>query len=172
MYVVDIPELKGAKIAITPCPGKRERDLGLDLDQLKTWGAEAIVTLVQESFRDEEMRQLDVRDMGAQVARRKMAWLHCPVPDFSAPGMFFEGCWMQRGDGAAARQILRRGGRVVVHCRGGIGRAGTVASRLLVELGLSSPEAALRRIREVRPGAVETWDQENHVLNLKALPPD
>ena len=37
---------------------------------------------------------------------------------------------------------------------------GTVASRLLVELGLSSPEAALRRIREVRPGAVETWDQE------------
>ena len=36
--------------AICPCPGKRERDLGTDLDMLKRWGAQAIVTLVQESY--------------------------------------------------------------------------------------------------------------------------
>ena len=34
--------------AVTPCPGKRERDLGTDLDALKSWGAEAVVTLVQD----------------------------------------------------------------------------------------------------------------------------
>ena len=34
------------------------------------------------------------------------------------------GCWVQRGDGAKAREFLRAGGKLVVHCRGGIGRAG------------------------------------------------
>ena len=87
---------------------------------------------------------LGVEDMKNAVESRKMTWFHCPVPDFSAPGMFFEGtmqtekpvlvavithersagCWVQRGDGEKVRQILRKGGKVVVHCRGGIGRAG------------------------------------------------
>lgn len=40
---------------------------------------------------------------------------------------------------------------------------GTVASRLLVELGVATPEEALRRVRAARPGAVETWDQERCV---------
>jgi len=165
MYVVDIPELGGAEIAITPCPGKRERDLGLDLDTLRSWGAQAILTLVQ----DGELQMLRVGNMQSEVARRKMKWFHCPIPDFGAPGMFFEGCWVQRGDGKQVRKILRDGGKVVVHCRGGIGRAGTIASRLLIELGLATPDAALRRVREARPGAVETWEQENHVMNIKPV---
>ena len=37
---------------------------------------------------------------------------------------------------------------------------GTIASRLLIELGVASPEEALRRVRRARPGAVETWDQD------------
>ncbi|CAE7383030.1 Cdkn3 [Symbiodinium sp. CCMP2456] len=164
MYIVEIPELS-AKVAITPCPGKRERDLGADLDAVKSWGAEAVVTLVQ----DDELRMLGVEDMKTAVESRKMKWFHCPVPDFSAPGMFFEGCWVQRGDGEKVRKILRKGGKVVAHCRGGIGRAGTIASRLLIELGVASPEEALRRVRRARPGAVETWDQENHVLQLTAV---
>ena len=36
------------------------------------------------------------------------------------------GCWEQRGDGAKARELLRAGGKLVVHCRGGIGRAGAL----------------------------------------------
>ena len=46
-YPVAVPET-GGKIIITPCPGKRQRDLGLDLDHLKGLGAEAIVTMVQD----------------------------------------------------------------------------------------------------------------------------
>ena len=93
--------------AITPCPGKRERDLGADLDALKSWGAEAVVTLVQDGKKleislegacfdfferqDDELRLLGVEDMKTAVESRKMTWFHCPVPDFSAPGIFFEG---------------------------------------------------------------------------------
>lgn len=61
--------------------------------------------------------------------------------------------------------LLRDGGRVLVHCRGGLGRAGTVAARLLVELG--DPAAvAVECVRQARPGAIETAAQLEYVLNL------
>ena len=54
---------------------------------------------------------------------------------------------------------------VLVHCRGGLGRAGTIAARLLVELGME-PETAIASVRAVRPGAIETSDQEKFVLGI------
>jgi ADP-ribosyl-[dinitrogen reductase] hydrolase len=57
---------------------------------------------------------------------------------------------------------LGSGGRVVVHCRGGLGRAGTVAALMLIECG-ESPERAIGRVRAVRPGAIETAEQERWV---------
>jgi ADP-ribosyl-[dinitrogen reductase] hydrolase len=61
------------------------------------------------------------------------------------------------------RQVVRSGGRVLLHCRGGLGRAGTIAARLLVELGME-PGKAVQAVRHVRPGAIETIEQERHVL--------
>ena len=161
-FAVKIPEL-GSEILITPCPGKRARDLGLDLDQVRDYGCSAVLTLVQ----DHELEMLDVLDMGTRVEERGMAWLHCPIPDFGPPGGAFESAWVAAG--AQARDILSGGGKLVCHCRGGIGRAGTIASRLLIELGVATPEEALRRVRKARPGAVETWEQESHVLGITPL---
>ncbi|HMP63897.1 MAG TPA: ADP-ribosylglycohydrolase family protein, partial [Phenylobacterium sp.] len=48
------------------------------------------------------------------------------------------------------------------HCKGGLGRAGTVAARLLTELGHPA-EDAIVRVRTERPGALETRAQEYHV---------
>jgi len=162
-YPVALPET-GGTIIITPCPGKRQRDLGLDLDQLKGMGAEAIVTMVQ----DRELDMLSVRDIGEKCEERGLTWLHCPIPDFDGPGAAFERAWAD-GAGERARAILRRGGTVVSHCRGGIGRAGTIACRLLIELGAATPDEALRRVRKARPGAVETWEQEQHVLSCREV---
>jgi ADP-ribosyl-[dinitrogen reductase] hydrolase len=61
--------------------------------------------------------------------------------------------------------MLQHGGRVVVHCRGGLGRAGTVAARMLVELG-STPQEAIRRVRASRRGAIETPAQEAYVMAI------
>ena len=58
-------------------------------------------------------------------------------------------------------RALRAGERIVVHCKGGLGRAGTVACVLLLDSGaVIDAEEAMARIRTVRPGAVETCEQE------------
>ncbi|MBR9844091.1 MAG: protein phosphatase, partial [Rhodobacteraceae bacterium] len=51
-----------------------------------------------------------------------------------------------------------------VHCFGGCGRSGMAIMRLLVEMG-EEPEAALARLRAVRPCAVETEAQRLWAAN-------
>ena len=94
-----------------------------------------------------------------------MTWFHLPIVDVQIPDAGFEDAW--RDNGKKVRALLRDGRDVVVHCRGGLGRAGTIASRLLIEFGMN-PEAAMREVRKVRPGAIETSAQENYVRALRA----
>jgi len=160
------------RIGITFCPGKCdpngitgswERDLDLDLDAVRTWGASAVVTLLE----DWELEHLGVQDLGKEVTRRRMAWFQLPIADGEIPDQAFEAAWQEAGE--ELRSILRGGGDIVVHCRGGLGRAGTIAARLLVELGLK-PETAIAEVREARLGAIETDVQEEFVLRLHPVP--
>lgn len=75
------------------------------------------------------MVELGVGDLGERIAERVIAWRHLPIVDPTGPGAEFEGRWPAAG--RAAWQLLREGGNVLVHCRGGRGRAGTVAACLL-----------------------------------------
>ena len=97
-----------------------------------------------------------------------MRWFHLPVADGSTPGAEFERRWEVNGEDI--RTLLRDGRDVVVHCRGGLGRAGTIGARLLVELGME-PAQAMRQVRAVRPGAIETSAQERYVLGLERAAP-
>ena len=82
-----------------------------------------------------------------------MLWFHLPIVDVSIPDKQFEQEWKIAGE--ELRSMLRRRLDVLVHCRGGLGRAGTIAARLLVELGME-PTKAIASVRAVRPGAIET----------------
>ena len=59
---------------------------------------------------------------------------------------------------ALAAGILSSGGGVLAHCYGGCGRSGMAVLRLMVEAG-EDAQAALIRLRAVRPCAVETEAQ-------------
>ena len=159
------PQPGFGKIGITFCPGKKQpnamtggwdRDLGLDLDAVQAFGAAAVLTLIEEH----EIRALGVENLGEQVAARHMEWLHMPIRDVSVPGADFEAAWREHAPGIRAR--LRHGFNVVIHCKGGLGRAGMIGARLLVELG-SAPDEAIAAVRMVRPGAIETSAQETYV---------
>lgn len=161
-----------ARIGVTFCPGKVQmdgatgswnRDLATDIRAISDWGATAVVTLIE----DHEIQALLVRGLDAECRRHGIDWLHLPIPDVSTPTDEFEAAWVTVGEGLRSR--LRNGFNVVVHCKGGIGRAGTIAARLLVELG-ADPVDAIRTVREARPGAIETPEQERHVLGVRPIP--
>ena len=156
------------RVGITFCPGKYhrqamsgywDRDLSLDLDAIRDWGAAAVVTLVEPK----ELTLLRVERLGKEVLRRKMLWFHLPIVDVSTPDEGFERQWDVAGE--ELRILLRSGRHVLVHCRGGLGRAGTIGARLLIELGME-PATAIRQVRAVRPGAIETREQEKYVLGV------
>ncbi|MFC4594602.1 ADP-ribosylglycohydrolase family protein [Sphingobium tyrosinilyticum] len=158
-------------VGVTFCPGKKqpsawsdswERDLDLDLDAIVSWGAAAVVTLIEPH----ELQMLKVERLAEAVRQRAMLWYHLPIADVSVPGPEFERAWQSAG--ASLRAIIRDGGNVLVHCKGGLGRAGTIAARLLVELG-QSPAYAIARVREARPGAIESDAQLQHVRRLRPI---
>lgn len=156
------------RIGISFCPGKWQpnamtgawaRELDVDLETIAAWGAKAVVTLVETH----ELIALRVEGLGTSVAAYGMRWFHLPIRDVSAPGSSFEEAWAAAG--SQLRDILIDGGDVFVHCKGGLGRAGTVAARLLVELGVA-PKQAVANVRAARPGAIQTTEQEAYVLEL------
>ncbi len=139
--------------------GGWERDLCTDVDALKHWGAAAVISLIE----DHEIESLGVSRLGEEVLGRHMEWIHLPITDVSVPGRRFEASWAKHGEAIRAR--LRDGFDMVVHCKGGLGRAGTIAARLLIELGWQ-PDEAITEVRKVRPGAIETPSQAAYVRSL------
>lgn len=156
------------KIGITFCPGKQQvhaatgtwkRDLGCDIAAITTWNAAAVVTLLEPH----ELESLGVPGLGDSVRDAHMVWHHLPIRDVGVPDLRFEQRWQKAG--RELRAILRDGFNVLVHCKGGLGRAGTIAARLLIEPGME-PAAAVQAVRSVRPGAIETAAQLACVMSL------
>lgn len=166
---LQVPNAAGL-LGLTFCPGKRDphafsgawaRDLDTDLAAVRAWGASALVTLVE----DHELELLQVPQIGTRCGAHGMDWYHLPVEDTGVPDARFEQAWSE-GHGPALRQRLANGQHLVLHCRGGLGRTGTIAARLLVEFG-TPPRAAIDQVRAARPGAIENRLQERYVLALK-----
>ena len=63
---------------------------------------------------------------------------------------------------------LIEGKNIVLHCRGGRGRAGTVAAILLVDFGYEKQES-INLVRSRREGAIETDTQKKFVLSYRAV---
>ena len=63
---------------------------------------------------------------------------------------------------------LLAGQNIVFHCRGGKGRAGTIAAILLIDFGLDKKEA-IELVRERRKGAIETKTQEDFITAYRAI---
>lgn len=159
------------RIGITFCPGKHDaaaatgawaRDLSADLDAIAAWGARLVLTLVEPA----ELHALKVPQLGAEVRARGIDWRHLPIADYSVPSEAFERQWATQG--REIRALLRNGTDMVVHCKGGLGRAGMMAARLLAELGVD-PEAAIEAVRRARQGAIETPAQAALVRRTKPI---
>lgn len=155
------------RIGITFCPGKKQldaltgawdRDLRMDLQRIREWGAHHLLTLIEPW----EMEALEVEALPDICADLGLIWHHAPIRDGSAPDARWEARWSSIEQ--ALLSALGEGHGVVVHCKGGLGRAGSIACRLAIGGGdAASAVSIIERVRAVRPGAVETLVQERAI---------
>lgn len=134
------------RVGLTFAPGKQahgidghwHRDLVVDIDRLvDVYDTKLLVCLLQDS----ELQMLNIPDY-VEVAERRVRVLRLPIPD--------GGVLADVADVHVVvdeiHRVVDAGDTVVIHCRGGLGRAGTIGGCYLKARGLDDGAvfAALR----------------------------
>ena len=131
-------------------------------DEIEAWhrqGVGAVVSLLTP----EEERDLDLIEESTVAESKGLGFLSLPIPDREVPASELEVTAMV----ARLHEFLASGRSAVIHCRQGIGRAGLLASCLLVFEG-KSPLEAIQAVSQARGVEVpETPGQRAWVLNYR-----
>lgn len=93
------------------------------------------------------MAGLKIEGLGGGVIARHMLWYHFPIADGTAEVEPYPVWCLYREELVA---LVRDGSNILVHCKGGLGRAGMIAVELLASLGMPNDEA-IAQVRDVRP---------------------
>ena len=131
-------------------------------DEIEAWrrlGITAVVSLLTP----EEESELDLVEESAQAQSKGLGFLSLAIPDREVPASESEVTAMV----ARIHEILASGRSAVIHCRQGVGRAGLLASCLLIFEG-KRPMESIQAVSQARGVEVpETSDQRTWVLNYR-----
>lgn len=116
-----------------------------DIAQLADLGITLVVSVASESYADA---------VGVWCRRYGPRWVRYYVRDMTPPELSDIRDFVTQ-----VTAELDAGGKVAVHCLGGIGRTGTLIAAYLVSTG-KGHEAAMREVRRRRPGSIQTTAQE------------
>lgn len=116
-----------------------------DLHWLRQNGIDVILSAMEDP-----LPRLWINDAGLMA-------VHVPIVDMEAPTN-------EQFDAAVDAIVNARTHEmaIAVHCLAGRGRTGTILAGYLVHTGLPAAEA-MARIRALRPGSIETPDQERAI---------
>lgn len=158
--LLSIPGIKG-KLIFTPCPGTKNSSLADSLATLKQAGASAVISLMPAS----ELAANGAEDIGKQCQVQDMAWFHLPVADEQVPLEDFGQGWK-----ASKQSILERlnaGQDIAIHCKGGSGRTGLIAARIMIEAGIPRADA-IALVQALRPKAIQHPAHINWITQFDA----
>lgn len=144
-YEISEIAVGGGTIGMGRMPG-RGGHYARDWSTLVRWAPDIVLTLTEKH----ELERCGVSQLGPELEDAGIGWVHLPVVDYGTPA---DGAWPVIE--AQLLDALSKQRRIFVHCFGGCGRTGMVVLRLMVALG-AEPSAALKRLRYVRPCAIET----------------
>lgn len=138
---------EGFSWVVTDCLAamSRPRELRKAVEFLQEEGIGVIVSLTESPLNASILEEFDIE------------YHHIPVEDFAAPNAAQVDEFV-----TAVTEARARGKKAVVHCYAGRGRTGTMLACYLVSLG-RAPEEAIEEVRSLRPGSIETDEQEETV---------
>ncbi len=170
-FIPDEALVLPGKLGMTFAPGMKDfrpgirwkRDVSEDLRRLeKEYAADILVSLMEDFEYGGERYEMGGLDAFREaVEEAGIEFRHFPILDVDVPRPEQDEEYAAYIEGIIAD--LEAGKTVVAHCRGGIGRTGTVAASVLVGVG-HEPDGAIAIVREARsPRMLEAEWQEEYV---------
>jgi protein-tyrosine phosphatase len=149
------------EVGMSACPGKKQSDLSVDnplaadIALILAHGIKTVVSLLDTI----ELQRLGAKNLSHHLGLHGIAWHQLPVVDFGVPSAAVTAQWRR-----LIPQLTNtlQTSNILVHCAHGKGRTGTLVATMYKTWGWSS-EAAIARVRQYRPGAIETHKQESYV---------
>ena len=132
------------QLAGMPLVGQYQ-SLEADLAWIADQGVDLLVSLTEEASDPD------------RVTAAGMDPMHLPIEDFTPPEPEQIDEFVAEVD-----RRLQAGEQVGVHCHGGLGRTGTLLATWFVWEGMTGDEA-IAHVRDLRPGSIETEEQEDAV---------
>jgi len=153
--MIDVTWIIKKKLAASSMP----EDISV-LDRWLEMGIRAVMVLIEPS---EAVHLGGLSNYLKELQKRRFEFISIPVRDFTAPTL--EVCeqaveWIY--------EKIHEGLPVLVHCRGGLGRTGTIVACYLVYNGMSDMEA-INYVRNLRPGSIELEEQVKTVQQFYKL---
>lgn len=120
-----------------------------DLALLKRMGITLLINLTEHDFPADALARHGLKGFAVKIEDRR------------APPLLWAKLLL-----AKMERFLRDGENIAVHCLAGLGRTGTVLCGWLIREGLTAEEA-LRRLRSIDPGFVQSDEQEQLLAELE-----
>ena len=134
------------QLAGCPQPGVTN-PVEYDLQLLARVGITTLITLTET-----DLEQAPLKEAG-------LCNLHLPIYDRGAPSMRQIYMLLHR-----MLRLVEQGDVLAVHCLAGLGRTGTVLAAWMIKEGGLSAEEAIRRLRLLQPGFIQSQEQEEFLL--------
>ncbi len=160
--ITKIVELDNTKthstLAISCVPGKPGKtNITEDVELVHKSGYNIVVCLLTW----DEMEKMGMMQYPSELMNKGILFLHMPIFDGSVPHI--------REAKSLVNTLVQRlllGNNVLIHCRCGYGRAGTIAACILLHFDYDAKHA-IELVRSRRHGAIQTNIQEEFVRKYK-----
>ena len=153
-------------LALSALPGCRFRDvqrnLKDDMESILRRGITHVMVLMEET----EFRRYRVPGLLAEYSNLGLNVIHHSMEDGNVPSLHQLFMAVEN-----VKSVISGGGRLLVHCYGGLGRTCLVVAAFLMSIDPHmTPEYVIDLLREKRgPRAVQTVRQYNMIMEFRAL---
>ena len=149
------------RLGMMPAPGKGGRNLAADIGKLQElYDVGVLISLVE----DRELAKLGIEQLADVCEQSKIKLIRFPIVDCSTPKAQSDYVNLI----GKIESELRDERTVAIHCHAGLGRTGMTAACAItaVSKGKILGEEAIETVRNVRPGTIETPEQEQYVFEF------